>query len=47
VDVRFAGHRLDPALEAEADTLRELGGRDLWDLCDTLITRAAMLRELG
>jgi hypothetical protein len=47
VDVRFAGHRLDPALEAEADTLREVGGRDLWDLCDTLITRAAMLRELG
>ena len=47
VDVRFAGHRLDPALEPEAETLRELGGRDLWSLCDTLIARAAMLRELG
>src|SRR4051812_38089095 len=47
VDVRFAGHRLDPALELEAEALRELGGRDLWTLCDTLVTRAAMLRELA
>ena len=47
-DVAFAGHRLDPALAPEAEErLRDLGGRDLWVLCDILSTRAAMLRELS
>jgi hypothetical protein len=47
-DVAFAGHRLDPALAQEADErLRDLGGRDLWVLCDILSARAAMLRELS
>ena len=31
----------------EAEPLRDLGGRDLWDLCDVLAIRAAMLRELS
>ena len=44
----FAGHRLDPALaEAAEERLRDLGGRDLWTLCDILAARAAMLRELS
>jgi hypothetical protein len=47
VDVAFAGYRLDPALEPEAEALRELGGRDIWMLCDVLAVRAAMLRELS
>ena len=47
-DVAFAGHRLDPALAPEAEErLRDLGGRDLWVLCDLLSARAAMLRELS
>jgi hypothetical protein len=47
-DVTFAGHRLDPALAQEAEErLRDLGGRDLWVLCDLLAARAAMLRELS
>ena len=47
-DVAFAGHRLDPALAGEAEErLRDLGGRDLWVLCDILSARAAMLRELS
>jgi hypothetical protein len=47
-DVAFAGHRLDPALAQEAEErLRDLGGRDLWVLCDILSARAAMLRELS
>ena len=47
-DVAFAGHRLDPALAPEAEErLRDLGGRDLWVLCDILSARAAMLRELS
>ena len=28
---RVAGYRLDPALEPEAEPLRDLGGRDLWN----------------
>jgi hypothetical protein len=47
-DVEFAGYRLDPALAQEAeDRLRDLGGRDIRNLCDVLTTRAAMLRELS
>jgi hypothetical protein len=38
---------LHPAVEQEVETLREeAGGADIWELCDTLVTRAAMLREL-
>ena len=44
---RVAGSRLDPALEAEVEALRELGGRELWELCDEVGIRAAMLRELS
>jgi hypothetical protein len=47
VDVRFAGYRLDPSLEHEAESLRELPGIDIERLCDVLAFRAAMLRELG
>ena len=43
----FAGYRLDPSLETEVEALRDLGGRDIWSLCDTLVARAAMLRELA
>jgi hypothetical protein len=47
-DVEFAGYRLDPALAPEAeDRLRDLGGRDIRNLCDVLSARAAMLRELS
>jgi hypothetical protein len=46
-DYRFAGYRLHPAVEPEAEALRELGGRDLWTLCDLVGIRAAMLRELS
>jgi hypothetical protein len=47
VHVGEAGYRLHPAVEAQAETLRDLGGADLWELCDVLAIRAAMLRELG
>ena len=33
--------------EAAEERLRDLGGRDLWVLCDILAARAAMLRELS
>ena len=46
-DVGIAGYRLDPALAEEAEPLRDLGGRDVWNLCDVLAIRAAMLRELS
>ena len=46
-DAGVAGYRLDPALADEAEALRDLGGRDLWTLCDVLALRAAMLRELS
>ena len=45
--VRVAGYRLDPALAPEAEPLRDLGGRDVDELCDVLAIRAAMLRELS
>jgi hypothetical protein len=46
-NVRFAGQRLHPAVEGAVETLREeVGGGDIWELADTLATRAAMLREL-
>ncbi len=47
VDARFAGYCLHPAVEPEVETLRELGGRHMWRLCERVATRAAMLRELG
>ena len=45
--VGVAGYRIDPALAEEAEPLRDLGGRDVWNLCDVLGIRAAMLRELS
>ena len=46
-NVSLAGYRLDPALAPEAEPLRDLGRRDLNELCDVLGIRAAMLRELS
>lgn len=47
LNVRWVGRRLHSSVEPTVETLRDLGGSDLWELCDTLVTRAAMLRELG
>jgi len=47
VHIGLAGYKLDPSLEAEVEPLRDLGGRDVLDLCDTVALRAAMLRELA
>jgi hypothetical protein len=45
--VGVAGYQLDPSLAPEAEPLRDLGRRDINQLCDVLATRAAMLRELS
>ena len=45
-NVRVAAYHLDPALAPEAEPLRDLGRRDVNELCDVLAIRAAMLREL-
>ena len=45
--VRVAAYHLDPALAPEAEPLRDLGRRDVNELCDVLAIRAAMLRELS
>ena len=45
--VGVAGYQLDPSLAPEAEPLRDLGRRDINQLCDVLAIRAAMLRELS
>ena len=47
VRVVTAGYRIDPSLEAEVEALRDLGSRDVFELCDTVAIRAAILRELA
>ena len=46
-NVRVAAYHLDPAIAPEAEPLRDLGRRDVNELCDVLAIRAAMLRELS
>jgi hypothetical protein len=46
-NVTRLAYQLDPALAAEAEALRDLGRRDVNELCDVLAIRAAMLRELS
>ena len=41
------GYHMHLAVEPEVETLRDLGGTNVWRLCDLVATRAAMLRELG
>jgi hypothetical protein len=46
-NVTRLAYQLDPALAPEAEALRDLGRRDVNELCDVLAIRAAMLRELS
>ena len=46
-NVKIAAYHLDPGLAEEAEALRDLGRRDVNELCDVLAIRAAILRELS